>query len=124
MIHAEGWGPASVKEGVTFVHAPTSALSKILAIRIHLDTSTKDNGPLRVIAGSHHRRIRDDQEMQHQIENGMQIELLVGKGGVIAMSPLTIHASSKCISDAPRRVLHIEYAPDLTISPGVELAIA
>lgn len=122
--HAEGWGPMSVKEGITFVHAPTSALSKILAIRIHLDASTKENGPLRVIPGSHHCRIQDDREMERWIENRGQTELLVGKGGVIAMSPLTIHASSKCVRDAPRRVLHIEYSPDLKIESDVELAIA
>src|SRR6056297_243212 len=46
-----GW---SQKEGVTFVHGPDGVLSAMVAIRLHLDDSTMDNGPLRVIAGSHH----------------------------------------------------------------------
>ena len=36
-------------------------------------------------------------------------------GGVIAMRPLTIHASSKSIDDRPRRVLHVEYAQSMSL---------
>src|SRR5262249_52355923 len=44
-----GWGPWSVKEGVAYAHAPTSALMKVVALRVHLDHSTERNGPLRVL---------------------------------------------------------------------------
>lgn len=44
-----GWGPWSVKGGIVYAHAPTSALSQILALRVHLDDSTERNGPLRVL---------------------------------------------------------------------------
>lgn len=120
---SDGWGPASVKDGITFVHAPTRALSKILALRIHLDASTKTNGPLRVIPGSHKERILSDVEFSEWTRRD-EVECLVGKGGVIAMSPLLIHASSKCLRDEPRRVLHIEYASSLEIVEGVRLAVA
>jgi hypothetical protein len=40
------------------------------------------------------------------------------------MRPLVIHASSKSQTDAPRRVLHIEYAVSQSISEELELAIA
>ena len=116
------WGPFSVKDGVTFAHAPTSALSKILALRIHLDASTPENGPLRVIPGSHRNRICDEEFSKWT--KRPSVECLVGAGGVIAMSPLLIHASSKCVGDAPRRVLHIEYAMNLQIESGVTLAFA
>lgn len=120
---AEGWGPASVKDGVTFVHAPAWALSRVLALRVHLDGSTIENGPLRVIPGSHRARLlREDEFIAW---TGREpVECVVNKGGVIAMSPLLIHASSKSVSDQPRRVLHIEYAEKLEIGPGVNLAIA
>lgn len=119
----EGWGPSSVKNGVAFVHAPTEALSKILALRIHLDASTESNGPLRVIPGSHKKRLIDDKEFYEWMRR-KAVTCCVGKGGVIAMSPLLIHASSKCLRDEPRRVLHIEYAAFLEIVPGIKLAIA
>jgi hypothetical protein len=38
-----GWGPWSSKRGVVYAHAPASALSKILALRVHLDDSTAQN---------------------------------------------------------------------------------
>jgi ectoine hydroxylase-related dioxygenase (phytanoyl-CoA dioxygenase family) len=119
-----GWGPSSDKQGVNFVHAPTWALSKILALRIHLDASTSSNGPLRVIPGSHSKRLLTDAEVDLSRKGKQEIECLVGKGGVIAMSPLILHASSKAVTDEPRRVLHIEYATSLELAPGGTLAIA
>lgn len=118
-----GWGPYSVKDGINFAHAPTSALQKVLALRIHLDASSEDNGPLRVIPNSHHRRILDDQEFAGIVKAGEEIKCLVGRGGVIAMSPLVIHASSKSIGTRPRRVLHIEYAPAMDLGNGIKLAL-
>ncbi len=41
-----GWGPWSVKEGVTYAHAPASALQQVVALRVHLDDSAEENGPL------------------------------------------------------------------------------
>jgi hypothetical protein len=40
------------------------------------------------------------------------------------MRPLLVHASSKASTDAPRRVLHIEYAPSLLLDGGIEIAVA
>ncbi|MGB6832025.1 MAG: hypothetical protein WBE24_01085 [Candidatus Acidiferrum sp.] len=52
------------------------------------------------------------------------IDCTVLRGGILAMRPLVVHASSKSQSDAPRRVLHIEYARALTVTDGIELAVA
>src|SRR4051794_11802733 len=48
-----GGGPWSVKEGVNYAHPPAAALSRVLALRLHLDESTVANGPLRVLPGTH-----------------------------------------------------------------------
>lgn len=49
-----GWGPWSVKDGVTYAHAPASALSRVLALRVHLDDSTAVKWPVaRPAANSH-----------------------------------------------------------------------
>jgi hypothetical protein len=48
-----GFGPWTVKEGIVHVQPTTEVLSGILAIRLRLDESGLDNGPLRVIPGSH-----------------------------------------------------------------------
>ena len=43
-----GWGPWSTKSGITYAHAPATALSRAVALRLHFDDSRADNGPLRV----------------------------------------------------------------------------
>lgn len=121
---ADGWGPFTEKAGILYGHAPTKALKKIVALRIHLDASTSSNGPLRAIPGSHKFRIGSDAEFRKVVNEGPQVELTVGQGGVIAMSPLLIHTSSKCLNDVPRRVLHIEYVESLDIAPKFRLAIS
>src|SRR2546421_5506071 len=57
---APGWGPWSTKAGVVYAHAPTWALKRIVALRLHLDPSRADNGPLRVIPGSHRLGVLPD----------------------------------------------------------------
>ncbi len=116
-----GWSAPSIKSGRLFAQAPASALSKVLALRVHLDASTSWNGPLRVIPNSHERGVLMDDEIRSFVERSEHVECLVGRGGVIAMSPLILHASSKIVSDEPRRVLHIEYAESLEIGRGVRL---
>ncbi|HEX6278782.1 MAG TPA: phytanoyl-CoA dioxygenase family protein [Pyrinomonadaceae bacterium] len=122
-FEADGWGPFTRKAGIIYGHAPTEVLHNVLALRIHLDASTSANGPLRVIAGSHKKRLANDAEFNQVVRNVAPVELTVGRGGVIAMSPLLVHASSKCAADQPRRVLHIEYAVSRDIGPGVRLAL-
>jgi ectoine hydroxylase-related dioxygenase (phytanoyl-CoA dioxygenase family) len=119
-----GWGPWSVKEGVHYAHAPASALEQVVALRIHLDDSTSENGPLRVLPGTHTLGVLTDEEIHDLSTKIAEIECLVGRGGVLAMRPLMVHASSKAQSEMPRRVLHIEYARSSALSDGLELAIA
>jgi ectoine hydroxylase-related dioxygenase (phytanoyl-CoA dioxygenase family) len=117
-----GWGPWSMKEGVHYAHAPASALTGILALRLHLDDSTAQNGPLRVLPGTHARGVLTDAEIHQLASEVSPVECLVPKGGVLAMRPLLVHASSKSNSDSPRRVLHIEYAAS-AVMEGLELSI-
>jgi ectoine hydroxylase-related dioxygenase (phytanoyl-CoA dioxygenase family) len=117
-----GWGPWSVKEGVTYAHAPASALSNVLALRIHLDDSTESNGPLRVLPGTHSLGVLDEQSIHELAEKIESAECLVDKGGILAMRPLLLHASSKSTNTAPRRVLHIQYASSPILTNGLELA--
>ena len=119
-----GWGPWSVKEGVTYAHAPASALEKVIALRLHLDDSTAENGPLRVLPSSHRNGVLTDQEVEDAVAKADATSCLVGQGGVIVMHPLIIHASSKSEAAIPRRVLHIEYATPASVSAPLQLAIA
>ena len=119
-----GWGPWSVKEGVNYAHAPASALSHVLALRVHLDDSTVENGPLRVLPRTHTLGVLTDEPLHDLSTRIAAVDCLVPGGGVLAMRPLIVHASSKSQSEAPRRVLHIEYAASVRVADGLKLAIA
>jgi ectoine hydroxylase-related dioxygenase (phytanoyl-CoA dioxygenase family) len=119
-----GWGPWSLKDGVIYAHAPASALSQVLALRVHLDDSTEANGPLRVLPNTHTMGVLSDDELLRLPERAATADCMVPRGGVLAMRPLIVHASSKSQSEAPRRVLHIEYAASLSLGDGLQLAVA
>jgi len=119
-----GWGPWSVKEGIHYAHAPTYALDQVVALRVHLDDSTVENGPLRVIPGTHKLGVLTDDEVSKLSIERVSVDCLAARGAVLAMRPLLIHSSSKSQSERPRRVLHIEYAASTVVGDGLELAIA
>ncbi|HEY7352939.1 MAG TPA: phytanoyl-CoA dioxygenase family protein [Terriglobales bacterium] len=119
----QGWGPWSVKEGVICSHAPARALEQVLAARVHLDDSTSENGPLRVLPGTHTLGVLTDDQIHDFSSTKQAVECRVGVGGVLLMRPLLVHASSKARSDRSRRVLHIEYASQLLCGDGLELAV-
>lgn len=119
-----GWGPWSVKDGIAYAHAPESALTQIVALRLSLDDSTVGNGPLRVLPRTHKLGLLDDDKIHEIASRTKAVECVASKGGVVMMRPLLIHGSSKSISDLPRRVLHIEYASRRSIVKPLELATA
>ena len=119
-----GWGPWSIKDKINYAHAPAEALEQVLALRLHLDDSTEQNGPLRVLRGTHKLGVLSEDEVEKLTRELNAEDCLASKGSVLAMRPLLIHSSSKSQNDLPRRVLHIEYAASGLIGDGLELAIA
>jgi ectoine hydroxylase-related dioxygenase (phytanoyl-CoA dioxygenase family) len=121
---AQGWGPWSVKDGITYAHAPADALSQVLALRVHLDDSTEQNGPLRVLPATHTLGVLTDDEIHQLSIQVSAVNCLVQRGGVVAIKPLIVHGSSKSQSENSRRVLHIEYAASEFTAEGLHLAVA
>jgi ectoine hydroxylase-related dioxygenase (phytanoyl-CoA dioxygenase family) len=119
-----GWGPWSEKAGVLYAHAPAGALEDLVALRIHLDESGDDNGPLRVLPGTHQRGVMTDAQVLECARRTTTRSCCVPAGGVVAMRPLIVHASSKALSSKPRRVLHVEYSRSLATRDGMRLKIA
>jgi ectoine hydroxylase-related dioxygenase (phytanoyl-CoA dioxygenase family) len=119
-----GWGPWSVKSGITYAHAPAGALCRVVALRLHLDDSGSDNGPLRVIPGTHRLGVLSDAAIDQLVGRTPAVDCLVAAGGIVAMRPLILHASSKAETTRSRRVLHIEYADSLDLGDGLRIAIA
>ena len=118
------WGPWSHKSGITYAHAPAWALERIVTLRIHLDPCGQDNGPLRVLPGTHRKGILTNSEISILAKDEPFTECLVPQGGILVMKPLVLHASSRARKDAPRRVVHIEYAPASGLPEKIQLAVA
>ena len=109
---APGYGPWTVKGGVTHVRPPVSVLERMLTIRVHLDDCRAESGPLRVVPGSHASGKLDAGATRDWLERVPARTCLVPRGGVLLMRPLLLHASSPADAPGRRRVIHLEYAAD------------
>ena len=96
----------TVKQNQFAVQPPVAVLEKNFTIRIHLDTTTTENGALKVINKSHKNGIVRIENMDFEKEKETICE--VEKGGLMIMKPLLFHASNKTTNNQRRRVIHIE----------------
>lgn len=105
-----GFGPWTEKEGVPHVQPPADPLSRMVAVRLHLDDCTESNGPVRVIPGSHREGRLAPEQVDAWRSAGTEVVCTVPRGGILAFHSLLLHASSPALRPAHRRVIHIEYA--------------
>jgi hypothetical protein len=106
-----GFGPWTTKASVPHCLAPAHVLASMVALRIHLDDCGPDDGPLRVLPGSHLGGRLDDAQIEEWKARVAPRECVVGAGGVLVIRPLLLHASSSATrEDVRRRVLHLEFA--------------
>jgi ectoine hydroxylase-related dioxygenase (phytanoyl-CoA dioxygenase family) len=110
-IDTPGFGPWTRKRGVLHVEPPVRVLERMLAVRIHLDGCGDDNGPLRVLPGTHTLGALSAARTASLVAQLDAVTLAAPKGGILLLRPLLVHASSPARSPAHRRVLHVELAP-------------
>lgn len=118
-VEAPEFGPWTVKAGITHVRPPIGVLQRMLTLRVHLDDCGEGRGPLRVLPGSHDSGRLGAEATRARLESGEAVDCLVGRGGVVMMRPLLLHASSAATEPTRRRVIHLEYAAD-PLPGGVE----
>jgi len=110
-VDAPGWRGWSEKEGQLFVQPPVEVLEQLIAVRVHLDDCGADDGPLRVVPGSHRQgQLNDDEAFRLRADTG-EVVCIAGPGDALLMRPLLLHASSKATGHSPRRVLHFVFGP-------------
>jgi len=104
------------KAGVAHVEAPVELLENMLTARIHLDDVTEENGPLRVIPGSHKTG------KTQNIDKGPRRDILVQRGDVLLIRPLVSHCSvtSQPGTTRHRRILHLEFAGSPELADGFQ----
>ena len=116
----EGFVSWTSKKGVVSVCPPEAISKNTFSMRIHLDDTTSKNGALKVIAGSHNKRLSDD-EIQLISTNSIPFVSEIAAGGVQLLKPLLLHASSKTTVQKRRRVLHLEFS-SIELPNGLEYA--
>lgn len=109
-VETPGFGPWSSKAGVPHVQPPQSVLEQMFTVRLHLDECGQDNGPLKVIPGSHRLGIMNEQQLSATVSAGPAAHCCVPCGGAVLMRPLLAHASSSAVVPGHRRVVHIEFS--------------
>jgi ectoine hydroxylase-related dioxygenase (phytanoyl-CoA dioxygenase family) len=122
-IELPGFGPWSVKNGILHVQPPIEYLSRMLAVRLHLDDCPAENGALKVMPKSQNAGFLNAKKIEEWGATTQHVVCPANRGDAILMRPLLLHSSSP--SDAPghRRIIHIEYAAE-PLPGGLEWAIA
>jgi len=104
-----GFHAWSEKGGILRASAPEAVLSRMLALRVHLDPCDRDAGPLEVLPGTH-RQIHDAACRDRMSAEIAPIRLTAGAGDVLLMRPLLVHRSARASRPTTRRILHVEFA--------------
>lgn len=110
-IASEAWRGWSFKEGCLFAQPPLAVLQSLLALRLHLDPCGPEDGALRFVPASHELGVLSEVAAIQQRDLRGEVLCPAQPGDVIAMKPLTLHASSKSRGGSRRRVLHFLFGP-------------
>ncbi|MCD2258359.1 WYL domain-containing protein [Psychroserpens luteolus] len=119
-VETEGFSAWTNKKGVISVIPPEEISKNTFSMRIHLDDTTIKNGALKVIPGSHQKRLNTE-EIKLITMNSIPFVSEVGSGGVQLLKPLLLHASSESKIQRRRRVLHLEFT-SIELPNGLEYA--
>lgn len=103
-----GW---SEKEGNLFVQPPADVLARLVAVRVHIDPCSEDDGPLQFVPGTHLLGRLSAAQASELKTSGPVVTCIANRGDALMMRPLALHASSKATGTSRRRVLHFVFGP-------------
>lgn len=109
-LDVPGFGPWSLKAGVHHVQPPVTVLENMLTVRLHLDDCGEDNGPLKVLPGSHAHGVLAPEAVERWRQGHQPVACTARAGAAVLMRPLLLHASSSATRPGHRRVVHLEFA--------------
>jgi hypothetical protein len=106
----------TTKAGVPHVEGSEAVLAAMLTARVHLDDVSDENGPLKVVPGSH----RSGKAMADL--DGPIRTLHARAGDVLLIRPLVAHCSNRSLAGTGRhrRILHLEFAASAELPDGYE----
>ncbi|WP_285021697.1 phytanoyl-CoA dioxygenase family protein [Novosphingobium sp. fls2-241-R2A-195] len=109
-VEAPGFGPWTVKQGITHVEPPFAVIEGMLTVRIHLDPVDAENAPL-LVASSSHRLGRIPAAEAEAVAARLPNHVCLAKiGDVWFYRTPILHASNAARPGRRRRVLQVDYA--------------
>ncbi len=109
-VEVEGFGPWTVKEGITHVEPPFELLSGMVTLRVHIDAVSKANAPLLIARGSHKLGRIPVGDISQVVQRCDSYICTAGAGDIWLYATPILHASEVSAEPARRRVLHVDYA--------------
>lgn len=111
-VDTPGFGPWTVKAGLTHVAPPFALLARMVTLRVHLDDVPADNAPLLIAPGSHrHGRIAE-RDIPAVVAACGALPCLAVAGDVWAYATPILHASAAASGGTRRRVLQVDFSGD------------
>lgn len=120
-IEIDGFGPWSIKGGMTHVEPPFALLAGMATLRIHLDDVPSTNAPLLIAPGSHKLGKVPVGEIDQVVARCGIRACLAEAGDIWAYATPILHASKAATGAAHRRVLQVDYAAE-RLPGGLEWA--
>ncbi len=105
-----GYGPWSVKAGLTHVAPPFRVLASMATLRVHLDDVDADNAPLLIAPGSHLEGQLAEYSIPGTVGRLGTSVCLAEAGDIWAYATPILHASKPAVRPRRRRVLQVDYA--------------
>jgi ectoine hydroxylase-related dioxygenase (phytanoyl-CoA dioxygenase family) len=109
-VDTAGFGPWSIKAGITHVEPPFALLETMLTMRIHLDPVPEDNAPLLIASGSHRLGRIAEQDIDASVARCGTFACTADRGDVWLYATPILHASARAAQPEHRRVLQVDFS--------------
>lgn len=116
-VELPGYNIWTVKQGIPHVEPPMAIIDGMMTVRVHIDPIDSDNAPLRIVPGSHRLGRISDTECGRLADECGQTECYADAGDLWLYRTAIVHASHKSKIARSRRVVQIDYSPDLLPEP-------
>jgi hypothetical protein len=106
----EGFGPWTIKAGITHVAPPFDLFEGMVTMRVHLDDVPEDNAPLLIAPGSHRLGLVPEGAIKEAVERCDTYACVAERGDAWLYATPILHASDRARISAHRRVLQIDFS--------------
>jgi hypothetical protein len=107
-----GFGSWSLKSGAWHCEPPLEILARMLFVRLHLDPTDADSGPMEIAVGSSKEGLvsadrAEKAALKYPIE-----QCLAARGDVLVLNMLTLHRSRPAIRASTRSTIRVDFSAD------------